>query len=107
MDNLKNYFLNLTGDEREAFAANCNTSVAYIQQIYQGHRQCSASLAIEIDKNSNFLSRLCGGESLVVGTVFTIAFLSRLCGGELQFGSHTTHRYFLSRLCGGELSKIY
>lgn len=55
MDNLKNYFLNLSGDEREAFAANCNTSVAYIKQIYQGHRQCSASLAIEIDKNSNGL----------------------------------------------------
>ena len=55
MNNLKNYFLNLSGDEREAFAANCNTSVAYIQQIYQGHRQCSSSLAIEIDKNSNGL----------------------------------------------------
>ena len=52
MDNLKNYFLSLSGDEREAFAAKCKTSVAYIKQIYQGHRQCSASLAIEIDKNS-------------------------------------------------------
>ena len=31
MDSLKNYFLNLTGDEREAFAAKCNTSIAYIQ----------------------------------------------------------------------------
>ena len=57
MDNLKNYFLNLTSDEREAFAANCNTSVAYIQQIYSGHRQCSASLAIEIDKNSKGLDK--------------------------------------------------
>ena len=55
MDSLKNYFLNLTSDEREAFAANCKTSIAYIQQIYQGRRQCSASLAIEIDKNSNGL----------------------------------------------------
>ena len=55
MDSLKSYFLNLSSDERESFAVNCKTSVAYIQQIYQGHRQCSACLAIEIDKNSKGL----------------------------------------------------
>ena len=48
MDNLKNYFMSLSGDERKAFAASCNTSVAYIKQIYQ------------------FLSRLCGGEDGII-----------------------------------------
>ena len=31
-----------------------------------------------------FLSRLCGGEGLVVAVVVPMEFLSRLCGGEEQ-----------------------
>lgn len=53
MNNLKDFFLALSNDERENFARKCNTSTAYIQQIYQGHRQASAGLAIDIDKYSN------------------------------------------------------
>lgn len=50
---LKDFFLSLSSEEKKTFAKKCNTSVGYIQQIYNGFRSCSAELAIEIDKNSN------------------------------------------------------
>ncbi|MBV2181709.1 MAG: helix-turn-helix domain-containing protein [Castellaniella sp.] len=46
-------FLNGRSVERqEAFAAACDTTVGYLRQVAYGNRQCSASLAIAIDRES-------------------------------------------------------
>jgi len=50
----------------------------------------------------SFLSRLCGGEAIMVGVGLFVPFLSRLCGGEVKFEQASTLSNFLSRLCGGE-----
>jgi len=50
----------------------------------------------------NFLSRLCGGESIMSVGSKGVSFLSRLCGGELRLYQHIQAFLFLSRLCGGE-----
>ena len=49
-----------------------------------------------------FLSRLCGGEYVVLVTGVMGSFLSRLCGGELLHSLIGVVYMFLSRLCGGE-----
>ena len=50
----------------------------------------------------NFLSRLCGGEAILIPLVKLFIFLSRLCGGEDGLAILFALAVFLSRLCGGE-----
>jgi len=50
---LKDFFLQLSKDDREAFASKCDTTVDYIKQIMYGNRPCKAELAISIDRESN------------------------------------------------------
>ncbi|MFL9904686.1 YdaS family helix-turn-helix protein [Paraburkholderia fungorum] len=52
MDTFHTYFKALTKAEREAFAAQVGTSVAYLWQIAYKQRRCAESLAIEIEKAS-------------------------------------------------------
>lgn len=52
MDTFHTYFKGLTKAEREAFAAQVGTSVAYLWQIAYKQRRCAESLAIEIEKAS-------------------------------------------------------
>ncbi len=54
------------------------------------------------DGYSDFLSRLCGGESIDDKFIIQLSFLSRLCGGELVCNQFAGGIMFLSRLCGGE-----
>lgn len=50
MDTLRAYFKSLSKDERETFAKEVGTSVAYVWQIIYGQRRCKEGLAIEISK---------------------------------------------------------
>lgn len=43
----------LTETDRESFAQKCGTSLGYMNLIMYGHRKCSATLAIAIDRESN------------------------------------------------------
>jgi len=52
MDIFHAYFKDLPKPEREAFATQVGTSVAYLWQIIYGQRRCSESMAIEIEKAS-------------------------------------------------------
>ena len=54
-----------------------------------------------------FLSHLCGGEAMTVGTIEAVAFLSHLCGGEDGLAGASGSLGFLSHLCGGEDLRIY
>ena len=54
---LREFLLGLPMQERKDFAKKCNTTYAYLVQVYRGNRQCSADLAIEIDKNSGGVVR--------------------------------------------------
>ena len=53
-----------------------------------------------------FLSRLCGGEAIMLDGSKGVSFLSRLCGGEAPIDIRYNLGIFLSRLCGGEDSGI-
>lgn len=46
------YFKSLSKDQRDAFASQVGTSVAYLWQIAYKQRRCNESLAIEIEKAS-------------------------------------------------------
>lgn len=52
MDTFHAYFKSLSKDQREAFASQVGTSVAYLWQIAYKQRRCNESLAIEIEKAS-------------------------------------------------------
>ncbi|MFM0487979.1 transcriptional regulator [Paraburkholderia graminis] len=52
MDTFHTYFKGLTKAERDSFAAQVGTSVAYLWQIAYKQRRCAESLAIEIEKAS-------------------------------------------------------
>lgn len=41
--------------EREAFAKRCGTSLGYLKLVMYGNRNCSAALAINIDRESKGL----------------------------------------------------
>lgn len=46
-------FLNAQSvEDQRAFAVACGTTVGYLRQVAYEHRQCSASLAIVIDRES-------------------------------------------------------
>ena len=52
MDIFHAYFKSLSKDQRDAFASQVGTSVAYLWQIAYKQRRCNESLAIEIEKAS-------------------------------------------------------
>ncbi len=52
---LKDFFLQLSSDERDVFASRCDTTADYIKQIMYGNRPCKAELAINIDRESGGL----------------------------------------------------
>lgn len=61
---LRDFFLALSTDEREVFAAKCGTTAGHIKHIYTGNRTCSEKVAIEMDKHSNgavSCDKLCPG----------------------------------------------
>lgn len=76
---LKAFFNGLTPKAKKIFAESCNTSVGYINQVMYGNSKASASLAIDIDRES-------GGqvpcESLCPGTDFE--YLKRKAALELN-----------------------
>lgn len=50
---LIDYIKNMPSDQnREEFAANCGTSLGYLKLVMYGNRNCSAALAINIDRES-------------------------------------------------------
>jgi DNA-binding transcriptional regulator YdaS (Cro superfamily) len=49
---LRTYFYGLSPNERGDFALRCGTSPEYIIQIINKNRNCSAPLAINIDRES-------------------------------------------------------
>jgi DNA-binding transcriptional regulator YdaS (Cro superfamily) len=58
MNTFHAHFKALSKDERQAFADQVGTSVAYLWQIAYGQRRCNESLAIEIEKASKGAVRL-------------------------------------------------
>lgn len=49
---LKTYWLGLSGKERETFAAACETTSGHLRNISYGGRNCSAKLAVAIERES-------------------------------------------------------
>lgn len=49
---LKQFLKPLTKEQRVAFAVKCGTTLGNLNQIVYSTTQCSASLAIEIDRES-------------------------------------------------------
>lgn len=49
--NLKDFYLSMTAEQREAFAARCKTTVGQIRNVAYG-RNCGESLAISIERES-------------------------------------------------------
>ncbi|MDN6857254.1 YdaS family helix-turn-helix protein [Pseudomonas sp. CAN2814] len=43
----------LGGDELQAFAESCSTSVGQLKQVAYGHRRANAQLAIAIDRHTS------------------------------------------------------
>ena len=53
MQSLSSYLNSLhTKDAKENFAKKCKTSLGYLRLVTSGVRQCSATLAIAIDRES-------------------------------------------------------
>lgn len=52
---LSEYFDPMTPEQRECFAQRCGTSVGYLKHIKNGHKNASATLAINIDRESGGL----------------------------------------------------
>lgn len=52
METFHTYFKGLSKAERDAFAAQVGTSVAYLWQIAYKQRRCAEAMAIEIEKAS-------------------------------------------------------
>ncbi len=46
---------NMEKGELEVFAARCKTTVGHLKQVRHGHRRASASLAINLDRETNGL----------------------------------------------------
>jgi DNA-binding transcriptional regulator YdaS (Cro superfamily) len=53
MNKLLDYLNGLPVSTQVAFAKRCDTTIGYLRQIAYGHRLCSASLAINIERESN------------------------------------------------------
>jgi DNA-binding transcriptional regulator YdaS (Cro superfamily) len=49
---LKTYLKALSQDERETFAAACETTVGQLTQVAGGHRRAGEALAINIERES-------------------------------------------------------
>lgn len=50
---LIDYIKNMPDDQvRENFATNCGTTLGYLKLVMYGNRNCSAALAINIDRES-------------------------------------------------------
>ena len=50
---LKSFLSTMTVEQRKEFARACKTTLGNLQQIIYVNKKCGASLAIQIDKNSN------------------------------------------------------
>lgn len=52
-ENFKMFFTSLTADEKRDLSRALDKSVNFLSQIAHGRRACSASLAVEIEKQTN------------------------------------------------------
>jgi DNA-binding transcriptional regulator YdaS (Cro superfamily) len=53
MNELKTFLAGLATEERDAFAARCETSAAHLRNISYGSRVASARLSVAIERQSN------------------------------------------------------
>ena len=53
---LKNFYLSMTIEERDAFAARCGTTLGQIRNVAYG-RYCGEALAISIERESHGVVR--------------------------------------------------
>lgn len=52
MDKLKQFLSPMTSAEREAFAARCNTTLAFLRNVMYGQRLAGSKLCVAIERES-------------------------------------------------------